>query len=153
MKSLYLKVKVSFTASMLCLLSTFIAVAQQPSVSAGIKVVDDENTWQHVLKQYRGKTVVICYMESIREESVKDNLEWIRATEKKLKGKNVVFLKCVAQSGAGKKEKARRYQECVATFTALGMRDDVYYIENMLSVHAMAEDATAGIGAFTMQKD
>jgi hypothetical protein len=142
MKSLYLKIKVVYIVLLVCLLHSFIAVAQHPSTKAEIKVVDDENAWQHVLKQYRGKTVVICFMESIKEESVRENLEKVREMEIKLKGKNVVFLKCVAQSG--RKNKAQRYQECVATFSALGMPDDVYYIENTLSVHAMAEDATEG---------
>jgi hypothetical protein len=141
MKMFYLKINVAYTVLLLCLLHSFVAVAQHP-LDAGVKIIDDENSWQHVLKQYRGRTVVICFMESIKEKSVRENLEKIRETEIKLKGKNVVFLKCVAQSG--RKDNTQRYQECVATFMALGMPGDVYYIENTLSVQSMAEDATEG---------
>ncbi len=140
MKSLYLKTSVFFIACIVCLSICLLSTLTSASQSAGIKIVDDENTWQNVLKQYRGKTVVICFMKSLRKESVSGNLKKIEEAETRLKGKNVVFLKCVAQSG--KKDKMERYQECVAAFTELGMPDDVYYIENTLSIHAMAEDAT-----------
>lgn len=146
MKSLYLKSKVFFSASVIfllaCLSSTFIASAQKFPISLGVKVVNDENAWQHVLQQYRGKTIVICYIGSIRKESLLANIEKIQAAERQLKGKNVVFLKCFRQSN--RKNKAEHFQECIAAFTEVGMLEDVYYVENSLSVHAMAEDAIEG---------
>lgn len=146
MKSLYLESKVFFRAPIICLLvclsCIFTAYAQKPPISVGIKEVNDENAWQNVLKQYRGKTVVICYIGSSRRESLLKNIEQIRTAEKQLKGRNVVFLKCFRQSH--RKDNAEYFQEYVAAFTELGMLDDVYYVESSLSVHAMAEDAIEG---------
>jgi hypothetical protein len=131
-----------FIFLVLCLSCTLIVSAQNTPISTGVKVVNDENTWQHVLKQYRGRTVVICYMAFNQKRLVLENIEKIRAAEKKLTGKKVVFLKCIQQSN--RKDKAEYFQEYVGAFTDQGMLDDVYYVENTLSLHAMAEDATEG---------
>jgi hypothetical protein len=64
----------------------------------------------------------------------------IRAAEKQLKGKNVVFLKCIQQSN--RNDKAEYFQKYVTAIREQGMLDDLYYVENTLSLHAMAEDAT-----------
>jgi len=124
---------------LLCLSCTLMVCAQKPPASPGVKEVNDENTWQNVLKKYRGKTVVICAILSSKRESLLKNVEEIRAAEKQLKGKNVVFLKCIRPSN--RKDKAEYLQECVTVFTEQGMPDDVYYIEYTLSLYAMAEEA------------
>lgn len=139
MKSLYLKVPVIVITLLCCVLTGF---AQKSPISAGVKIVNDENTWQHILKQYKGKTVVICLIASSRRESLLRNVEKIRAAEDQLKGKNVVFLKCIRQ--AKQKDRQEYFNECVAVLTEQDMLYDVYYVGNTLSLHAMAEEAIEG---------
>lgn len=126
----------------LCLSCIHIVRAQTTPISIGVKMVNDENTWQNVLKQYKGKTVIICFMNSTARETILKNIEKIRATEKQLKGKKVTFLKCVLQSDG--KNSAEYLQKYETAFTEQGMLHDVYYFKRTLSLFAMAEDVTEG---------
>jgi len=110
-----------------------------PTLSYAQKWVNDENTWQQILHQYKGNAVVICHIASASNDQLLKKAAKLHETQQQFKGKNVVFLTCIQQRD--KHDSDEYLKQCMATLAEQGLTDNIYYVSATVSVEAMAEDA------------